>query len=155
MGGRACRPAFGTLPARQPSSWRRWPRSEVSTVWRKSPLAMITTGSPPKRSRYLLVASYELDDLSTSVSVLVDGWRLVSAIRAPPSDNSATTAMVSSGRLAAAAVMRAKRVSIGSKGYGTVVLLVKAAIAPTTRRRRGFTHQRGDGAPPCARTACA
>jgi 2-keto-3-deoxy-galactonokinase len=75
---------------------------------------MITTGSPPKRSRYLLVASYELEDLSTSVSVLVLGSRLVTAMSAPASDSSAAIAIVSSGRLAAAAVMRAKRFSIES-----------------------------------------
>src|SRR3954469_6657762 len=129
MGGRACRPAFGTLPARQPSSWSRRPRSEVSTVWRRSPLAMITTGSPPKRSRYLLVASYELLDLSISVSVEVLACRPVRAARAPASDNSAARAIVSRGRLLAAAVMRAKRFSIGTEGYGRRDLVINGSPA--------------------------
>src|SRR4051794_41657138 len=121
MGGRACRPAFGTLPARQPSSWRRWPRSEVSTVWRRSPLAMITTGSPPKRSRYLLVASYELDDLSTRVSVLVDACRLVSATSAVANANNAARGMVRRGGLLGAAVLGGKGFSFGPEGSGRFV----------------------------------
>src|SRR3954454_14303886 len=87
-------------------------------VCRRSPLAMITIGSPPKRSRYFCVASKERLGLSISVSVDVLLCRLVIAARAPANASNAARASVSRGRLPAAAAMRAKRFSLRSEAYG-------------------------------------
>src|SRR4051794_41383554 len=114
---------------------------------------MITTGSPPNRSRYLVVASYELDDLSISVSVLVDACRPVMAAMAPANDNTAARARVSSGRLLAAAVMRAKRLCIESKGYGGVRADGLPLQRPQPHNKRGFFFPSSPAPPPCAPAA--